>query len=152
MRPIALAGSWLQIVATLTLFLAVVLRAGGPVSPFKSNDVSVPEAISLIEAGALVIDVRYSPSTHLPGALLIPMEVLGARLEKLEIAKTQPIVVYCGNGTARGPEASADPDAGRVYERRQPRVRHRRLARGGSAGERRLATRTGSPRRRGRSS
>jgi rhodanese-related sulfurtransferase len=106
MRPVALAGSWLQIVATLVLFLAVVLRSGGPVSPFKSNDVSVPEAISLIESGALVIDVRYSPSTHLPGALLIPMETLGARLEKLEIAKTQPIVVYCGNGTARGPEAT----------------------------------------------
>jgi rhodanese-related sulfurtransferase len=106
MRPIALAGSWLQIVATLTLFLAVVLRAGGPVSPFKSNDVSVPEAISLIESGALVIDVRYSPAMHLPGAMLIPMEVLAARLEKLEIAKTQPIVVYCGNGDSRGPEAA----------------------------------------------
>ena len=106
MRPIALAGSWLQIVATLTLFLAVVMRAGGPVLPYKSNDVSVPEAISLIESGALVIDVRYSPTTHLPGAMLIPMEVLAARLEKLEIAKTQPIVVYCGNGAARGPEAA----------------------------------------------
>ena len=106
MRPIALAGSWLQIVATLVLFLAVVMRSAAPVSPFKSNDVSVPEAISLIESGALVIDVRYSPSTHLPGALLIPMEVLAARLETLEVAKTQPIVVYCGNGTARGPEAT----------------------------------------------
>jgi rhodanese-related sulfurtransferase len=106
MRPIALAGSWLQIVATLVLFLAVVMRAGAPVSPYKSHDVSVPEVISLIESGALVIDVRYSPTTQLPGAMLIPMEVLAARLEKLEIAKTQPIVVYCGNGSARGPEAS----------------------------------------------
>ena len=106
MRPIALAGSWLQIVATLVLFLAVVMRSGAPTSPFKSNDVSAPEAISLIESGALVIDVRYSPTTHLPGAMLIPMEVLAARLEKLDIAKTQPIVVYCGNGAARGPEAS----------------------------------------------
>lgn len=106
MRPIALAGSWLQIVATLTLFLAVVMRAGGPVSTIKSNDISVPEAISLIESGALVIDVRYSPGTHLPGAILIPMEMLAARIDKLEIAKTQPIVVYCGNGAARGPEAT----------------------------------------------
>jgi len=106
MRPIALAGSWLQIVATLVLFLAVVLRAGGPATPFKSHDVSVPEAISLIESGALVIDVRYSPTAHLPGALMIPMEVLAARLQQLEIDKTQPIVVYCGNGTARGPEAT----------------------------------------------
>jgi rhodanese-related sulfurtransferase len=106
MRPIALAGSWLQIVATLVLFLAVVLRSGGPISTIKSNDISVPEAISLIESGALVIDVRYAPSTHLPGAMLIPMEMLAARIDKLEIAKTQPIVVYCGNGTARGPEAT----------------------------------------------
>ena len=106
MRPIALAGSWLQIIATLVLFLVVVLRSGGPVSPFKPHNVSVPEAISLIESGALVIDVRYSPSTHLPGAMLIPMEVLAARLEKLELAKTQPIIVYCGSGAARGPEAT----------------------------------------------
>lgn len=72
-------------------------------------DVSVPEAAALIDAGALVIDVRAraaSTAAHLPGALLIPVENLAARLRELEYAKTQSIVVYCGNGTTRGPEAA----------------------------------------------
>ena len=72
------------------------------------TDVSVPEAVALIDAGALVIDVRgraASASAHLPGALLIPVEVLAARLPELEHAKAQSIIVYCGKGTARGPEA-----------------------------------------------
>jgi rhodanese-related sulfurtransferase len=41
----------------------------------------------------------------LPGALLIPLEVLSARLGSLEAAKAKTIVVYCGNGSYRGPEA-----------------------------------------------
>lgn len=63
------------------------------------------DAIALVDAGALVIDVRGSASTYLPGALLIPLEVLAARVPTLEVAKTQQIVVYCGNGTRRGPQA-----------------------------------------------
>jgi rhodanese-related sulfurtransferase len=45
-----------------------------------------------------------SANSHLPGALLVPLEVLG-HLSKLEAAKAQSVVVYCGNGSARGPEA-----------------------------------------------
>lgn len=76
---------------------------------FQSKDVSIDEARALIAAGALVIDVRdkaVSGSAHLPGALLIPLEVLEARLKAMEVAKTQPIVVYCGNGSRLGPEAA----------------------------------------------
>jgi rhodanese-related sulfurtransferase len=61
--------------------------------------------VALIEAGALVIDVRDSPKTHLPNALLIPLETLAAHLPKLEAAKAKSIVVYCGNGTTLGPRA-----------------------------------------------
>jgi len=76
---------------------------------FQAKDVSIEEARALIAAGALVIDVRdkaVSESAHLPGALLIPLEVLEARLKTMEVAKTQPIVVYCGNGSRLGPEAA----------------------------------------------
>ena len=38
--------------------------------------------------------------------MLIPLEVLAAHLSKLEAAKTQSIVVYCGNGTTLGPRAA----------------------------------------------
>lgn len=76
---------------------------------FQAKDVSLDEARALIAAGALVIDVRdraVSGSAHLPGALLIPLEVLEARLKSMDVAKTQPIVVYCGKGSTLGPEAA----------------------------------------------
>src|SRR5688572_30935929 len=105
MRPITLAGSWLQIVATLVLFLAVVLRSGGPVSAFKSNDVSVPEAISLIESGALVIDVRYSPGPTCPAAFLFRWECLGGASGNSESARRRRMSAYGANGIRPGPEA-----------------------------------------------
>lgn len=76
---------------------------------FPVKDASLDEARALIAAGAIVIDVRdkaVSGSAHLPGALLIPLEVLEARLKTMEVAKTQPIVVYCGKGSTLGPEAA----------------------------------------------
>lgn len=76
---------------------------------FAVKDVSIDEARALIAAGAIVIDVRdkaVSGSAHLPGALLIPLEVLEARLKAMEVAKTQPIIVYCGQGSTLGPEAA----------------------------------------------
>ncbi|MGH8518641.1 MAG: rhodanese-like domain-containing protein [Panacagrimonas sp.] len=103
MRPIALSRNWLLILGSALVFWAVALRSGGP--ELGARDVSMQEAIALVDAGALVIDVRDSASTHLPGALLIPLEVLAARLPSLETARTQQIVVYCGNGTYRGPQA-----------------------------------------------
>lgn len=73
------------------------------------KDVSLDEARVLIAAGALVIDVRdraVSGSAHLPGAMLIPLETLEARMQAMDVAKTQPIIVYCGNGSRLGPEAA----------------------------------------------
>jgi rhodanese-related sulfurtransferase len=107
MNSIALSRNWLLILGSLLVFFAVAMRSGTPVAPtLKTSGVSLQEAISLIDSGALVIDVRASATTHLPGALLIPLEVLAARLSKMEVAKTQPIVVYCGNGNTRGPKAA----------------------------------------------
>jgi rhodanese-related sulfurtransferase len=107
MQALALSRHSLLIVASFILLFAVTTRSGGPLSPAREhNGVSIQEAIALIDSGALVIDVRESPKTHIPGALLIPLEVLNAHLSKLEAAKAQSIVVYCGNGTTRGPEAA----------------------------------------------
>ena len=64
----------------------------------------------MLEAGAISIDVRdkaVAATAHLPGALLIPLEVLQADLPRLEAYKAYPIVVYCGDGTSRGPDAAA---------------------------------------------
>jgi rhodanese-related sulfurtransferase len=77
---------------------------------FGVRDVSAREAKAMVDAGAIVIDVReksVAATAHLPGALLIPLEVLHAKLSRLEAYKAYPVVVYCGNGSSRGPEASA---------------------------------------------
>lgn len=105
MQRLALSRHWQLILMSLVVLFAIMTRSGGLPVP-KANEVSIQEAIALIDSGALVIDVRESPKTHLPGAMLIPLEVLAARLSELDYAKTQSIVVYCGNGTTRGPEAA----------------------------------------------
>jgi rhodanese-related sulfurtransferase len=107
MNPLVWSRHWQLMLMSLVLLFAVLTRYGGPLNPApKVNAVSIPEAVALIESGALVIDVRQSPTAHLPGALLIPLEVLAAHLPKLEAAKAQSIVVYCGYGTTRGPRAA----------------------------------------------
>ena len=73
------------------------------------REVTAREAQALMAVGAIVIDVRdkaVSGRAHLPGALLIPMEVLEARMDKLQAAKTADIVVYCGDGSSVGPRAT----------------------------------------------
>lgn len=72
--------------------------------------VSVTEAKAMIDAGALVIDVRakaVSEYRHIQGALLLPLALLRAGLPpSLTAHKTQRIVVYCGDGVNVGPEAT----------------------------------------------
>lgn len=74
------------------------------------HEVDLAEARSLMDAGAIVVDVReadVSAGSHLPGALLIPLGILAQRMNELSIDRTKPIVVYCNEGTRRGPEGTA---------------------------------------------
>jgi len=74
------------------------------------KDVSVSEARELIAAGAVVVDVRdrsVSGSSHINGALLIPLEGLADRMSEVSVDKSAPIVVYCNQGTNRGPRGTA---------------------------------------------
>jgi rhodanese-related sulfurtransferase len=74
------------------------------------KDVSVSEARELIAAGAVVVDVRdrsVSGSSHINGALLIPLEGLADRMSEVSVDKSAPIVVYCNEGTNRGPRGTA---------------------------------------------
>jgi|SRR5687768_16148017 len=108
MNSIALPRPWLFLGALL-VFCAVLMQSGpARQASFDTPGVSVSQAIVLIDSGALVIDVRersVSAGSHLPGALLIPLEVVAAHLSKMELAKAQTIVVYCNQGTGRGPAA-----------------------------------------------
>ena len=88
------------------VLLAVLWYAGRPgdTHEYRVTHVSLAETIALIDAGALVIDVRSAGTTP-PGAVMIPVEVLAARLASMEVAKTQPIV-YCGEGMQLGLRAA----------------------------------------------
>ena len=100
-----------HVISFLLLAAVIALSALTSRHPVPDvREVSTQEAQVLMAAGAVVIDVRdkaVSDRAHLPGALLIPIEVLEARLTKLEVAKSADIVVYCGDGSTLGPRAAS---------------------------------------------
>ena len=77
---------------------------------FNVKEVLIDEAKALIAAGALVIDVRDRAAyeaRHIAGAISAPVATLSAAIPaSLEGARSQPIVVYCGDGTTLGPEGT----------------------------------------------
>jgi rhodanese-related sulfurtransferase len=95
--------------AWLALFVAAVFASTPRNHHADVRHVDVAQAKALMDSGALVIDVReraVSGSSHLPGALLIPLDALAANLTRIEAANASTIVVYCGDGATRGPEAA----------------------------------------------
>lgn len=98
----------------LVAFVAVWLSSAPSRPPASSHynihQVSVPQARALMDAGALVIDVRGQEAyghRHLPGAVSLPLEQLQQGIPiSIESAKAKSIVVYCGDGATHGPEAT----------------------------------------------
>lgn len=80
----------------------------------RMGKASSAEARKLVESGALLVDVR-SPGEfaggHLPGAINVPVQEIGARAKEL-LKKGKPIVVYCASGMRSGSAASALKGAG----------------------------------------
>jgi rhodanese-related sulfurtransferase len=101
-----------------TVVIAGVCGAGGLFllgRPRRTMDLQVPEvdiatAKTLIDAGALVVDVRGKDPydhRHVPGAIWIPLAQLSANIAvSLAGAKDRTIVVYCNDGHFTGPEAT----------------------------------------------
>jgi rhodanese-related sulfurtransferase len=94
-----------------TWLLALLVAAAVYASQSPSvTHASVDEARMLIDAGAMVIDVREpaaAANSHIPGARRIPLEALSAGLPGLAAERDRTIVVYCGSGAGRGPRATA---------------------------------------------
>lgn len=95
--------------------IAILIAVG--VMVFASNglkggpEVSAREAIALLNSSPrpVVIDVRERAEYdqgHVPGALSVPLSELKQRLAGLNLSKTDPVVVYCGEGGACGPDAT----------------------------------------------
>ena len=94
----------------ISLLVAVAIAVSIANRPPKVTHVDIPEAKELIDSGAVVIDVReqeVSAGSHIPGALLIPLGILAQRMAEFSIDKTRPVVVYCNEGTSRGPDGTA---------------------------------------------
>lgn len=81
-----------------------------PAVHYTVPEVDLASAKALIDAGATVIDVRTASQfkvRHLPNAALISLEVLRVGIPaSLLAAKESRIVIYCGDGTSTGPEAT----------------------------------------------
>jgi rhodanese-related sulfurtransferase len=77
---------------------------------YNVPQIDLAAAQELIEQGATVIDVRGSEvfnKAHIPMAVLVPLSVLRESVPAwLAAIKAQPVVVYCGDGSTHGPEAT----------------------------------------------
>ena len=72
------------------------------------------DAHRLVAEGARLVDVRTAQefaTGHIPGAVNIPVQELGRRMEELG-AKERPIVVYCRSGNRSGSAARMLRSAG----------------------------------------
>ncbi|MGZ3237833.1 MAG: rhodanese-like domain-containing protein [Burkholderiaceae bacterium] len=78
---------------------------------YQIQEVDPVGAQKLIDAGATIIDVRGIDQfnhRHIPGAILITLAELSAGIPAQLIAvKDKPIVVYCSDGVAHGPEGTS---------------------------------------------
>lgn len=77
---------------------------------YQVPEVGIPQAKALIDAGAIVIDVRDQIKfnyRHIPAAILVPLVLLRAGIpSSLTQAKDRPVVIYCNSGLSHGPEAT----------------------------------------------
>ncbi len=104
--PNASRSGWPQRLMRLAAFsllaLAIVTVAQ---NALRGDPDAAREAWTLIEDGALVIDVR-SPEEfaagHLEGALHIPWDQTDALAEAIGDDPSRPVVMYCGSGKRVG--------------------------------------------------
>ncbi|GGC05792.1 hypothetical protein GCM10011352_34990 [Marinobacterium zhoushanense] len=99
-----------NLLALLAALFAVAWMMMPNTVRYNIEEVDVANAKNLIDAGAVVIDVRPTgkyDGRHIPGALSIPLEVLTVAVPAaLEAVKSQRIVVYCGDGSTLGPRGT----------------------------------------------
>lgn len=80
-----------------------------------ADDISVQQALSMNQQGALLLDVREAgeyAEVHAPTATLIPLGELGARLNEIAAYKDKPIAVMCRSGRRSAKAVKLLQDAG----------------------------------------
>lgn len=88
----------------------------------RYKNVSAEEANKLISENKdfIILDVRTKEeydSGHIPGAKLVPVQILPMKLNELSGYKDTPILVYCASGgrSPRAVETLADDDFQNIY-------------------------------------
>jgi rhodanese-related sulfurtransferase len=79
------------------------------------REVSVAEARELFDTRRpVVLDIREKDAFdkgHIPGALAVPAGELGQKMDALGLSSADLVLVYCGEGTSRGPDATRQLNA-----------------------------------------
>ena len=74
------------------------------------NHISITEAAALIDSNdTLILDVREKEAfdkRHLPNAMLVPIGDINKRLDEIHAVNAKEIIVYCNDGSTRGPRAT----------------------------------------------
>ncbi len=63
------------------------------------REIDIDQVAAALESGAALIDVREPDEYvegHVPGALNVPMSVLGSRIDELD--RSEPVHVICASG------------------------------------------------------
>lgn len=84
------------------------------------EEVSVQQAQSMHQQGALLLDVREADeyaALHAPQAKLIPLGEVSARLHEIDAYKTKDIVVVCRSGRRSAKAVGILKDAGFIHVR-----------------------------------
>lgn len=103
---------------TAWVFGAVALGVVLYATMARGGDVDGPKAKAMVEAGALLLDVRTPEefaNAHLPGAVNVPVQQLLERLSELPSDKARPIVVYCRSGARSAKATKIIKDAGHTH-------------------------------------
>ncbi|MEQ1913962.1 MAG: rhodanese-like domain-containing protein [Sideroxydans sp.] len=106
----------LWIAAALVLAIAVI--APQLMGQASAAEVSVQQAQSMSQQGALLLDVREADeyaALHAPRAKLIPLGEVSARLKEIEAYKTKDIVVVCRSGRRSAKAVGILKDAGFIH-------------------------------------
>ena len=92
----------------------------------RYKNVSAEEANKLISDNKdfIILDVRTKEefdNGHIPGAKLVPVQVLHTKLNELSEYKDKPILVYCASGgrSPKAVETLSDNDFQNIYHLRR---------------------------------
>jgi rhodanese-related sulfurtransferase len=101
-HPLLAGGAVLLAIAAVVIEIRYRRSAASSVGP--------SDAVRLINAGALVVDVRAADAYaagHIIDARNIPQAELAAQADSLKKYREKPVVLYCDSGSSSGAGATA---------------------------------------------